>query len=380
MSTFLHRTVVVLVVAVLGVWLLGSRVPSLVDASPGGGTADPQAPAQEPGHHRKHAPSGPEGVADDQLGVQLSAHHSDRPGPALAVLDRLARAGATWVRIDVGWRTLQPEGRGPFELWYVDLLDAVLEGAKQDGLKVILNLWLTPEWASDSGSPYAPPRDDDDYADAIRRAAERWGDDVDAWEIWNEPNFDSFFAGADPATYTRLLCTAYPVVKQYDDDPVLFGGLMYNDDAWLRQAYEAGAKDCFDALATHPYVGPSDAAPDTPAVGAVWRLTHTPAMREVMADFGDRGKRIWVTELGWSSGPDSAGNPWDRAVSPQRQARFLREAVELIRNRYPYVGPIIWYRDVDGPTDDYQDGFGLLHPDLSPKPAMCAFEREVRGR
>jgi hypothetical protein len=378
MSAFAQRTILVLLVAVLGVWLVGSRVPSRLDALPD--TSDPSTagPAPTDGHHRHYRRAKPDG--DDQLGVQLSAHHTDHPGPALAVLDRLASAGATWVRVDVGWSTLQPNGPGPFDMWYVDLLDAVIEGAKQRGLKVIFDLWQTPSWASDSGHAYAPPRDPADFADAVGRAAQRWGDDVDAWEIWNEPNLDSFFEGTDPATYTALLCAAYPAVKQYDLDPVLFGGLMYNDDAWLRKAYEAGAKGCFDALATHPYVGPSDAAPDTPAVGAVWRLTHTPAVRAVMNQWGDNRKKIWVTELGWSSGPDSAGNPWDRAVTPQRQAQYLREAVDLIRNRYHYVGPIIWYRDVDGPTDHYQDGFGLLHPDLSDKPAMRAFEAETGAR
>lgn len=390
MSAFVQRTLVVLLVAGIGVWLIGSRVPPRLDALPDTDgssatsttsptpTTSPSGPNPTGQHHR--ARHGAQHGGDDELGVQLSAHHTDTPGPALAVLDRLAAAGAAWVRVDVGWSTLQPNGPGPFEVWYVDLLDAVLEGAKARGLKVIFDLWQTPSWASDDGLPYAPPRDDADFADAIGRAAERWGDDVDAWEIWNEPNFDSFFEGADAATYTSLLCAAYPAVKAYDADPVLMGGLMYNDDAWLEQAYEAGAKGCFDALATHPYVGPSDAAPDTPAVGAVWRLTHTPAMRMVMKEWGDEDKRIWITELGWSSGPDSRGNPWDRAVSPQVQAQFLQEAVDLIRKRYRYVGPIIWYRDVDGRTQGYQDGFGLLHHDLSDKPAMRAFEQETGVR
>jgi hypothetical protein len=302
-----------------------------------------------------------------------------KAAPALAVMDRLQQAGAGWVRIDVGWSALQPNGPGAFEEWYAELLDDVIAGARARDLKVIVSLWLTPAWASESGSVYAPPSDVSDYADAMAGAAQRWGPDVAAWEVWNEPNFDAFFAGADPATYTRLLCAAYGAVKKHDSSPVLFGGLMYNDDAWLADAYEAGAKDCFDHLATHPYVGPSDASPDTPSVGAIWRLTHTPAMRDVMDEWGDTGKRIWVTELGWSSGPDNLGNTWDRPVSPRRQARFLREAVELIRTEYPYVGPIIWYRDIDGPTESYPDGFGLMHADLSPKPALAAFRAAARG-
>jgi hypothetical protein len=295
-------------------------------------------------------------------------------------MDRLRRAGARWVRVDIGWSALQPDGPGRFDDWYAGLLDDVIAGAHARGLRVIVSLWLTPTWASSTGSIYAPPSDVSDYADAIGAAAERWGDDVAAWEVWNEPNFDAFFVGADPATYTRMLCAAYPAVKRHDDSPVLFGGLMYNDDKWLAEAYDAGAKDCFDALATHPYVGPSDAAPDTPSVGAVWRLTHTPAMRSVMDEWGDTRKRIWVTELGWSSGPDNQGNPWDRPVSPKVQARFLGEAVALIRAEYPYVGPIIWYRDVDGPSDSYHDGFGLMRPDLGAKPALGAFKAAALGK
>lgn len=376
---YVGRTVVVTIAAVAAVtaaWLLGSTVPTPTGAQPDPvtptyGTVDPDDEAPPRAEHRSRQP-------DDLLGVQLSAHHTDRPNRAWAVMDRLAAAGAGWVRVDVGWQTLQPDGPGPFEPWYARLIDDVVAGAQERGLKVILDFWLTPPWASASGSPYAPPTDPATYARAIGMAADRWADDVDAWEIWNEPNFDVFFEGADPTTYTRLLCAAYPALKEHDDSPVLFGGLMYNDDGWLEEAYDAGAGACFDGVATHPYVGPSDAAPDTPAVGEVWRLTHTPAMRAVMTEWGDRDKRIWITELGWSSGPDSEGNEWDRPVTPGTQARFLRQAVQLIRSRYSYVGPIIWYRDVDGPTDSYKDGFGLLRPDLGPKPAMHAFKAAVR--
>ena len=377
MTAHLKRAVFFVLAAVLGAWLLGTTLPIRTGAvseptGPGAG-ASPSDPATPTPTLRTTR------VRDRGLGVQLSAHHGVKAAPALAVMDRLQQAGAGWVRIDVGWSALQPNGPDAFDEWYAELLDDVIAGARARDLRVIVSLWLTPAWASDSGSVYAPPSDVSDYADAMAGAARRWGPDVDAWEVWNEPNFDAFFEGADPATYTRLLCAAYGAVKEHDDSPVLFGGLMYNDDAWLDDAYEAGAKDCFDALATHPYVGPSDASPDTPSVGAIWRLTHTPAMRDVMDEWGDTGKRIWVTELGWSSGPDNLGNTWDRPVSPRQQARFLREAVELIRTEYPYVGPIIWYRDVDGPTESYPDGFGLMHADLSPKPALAAFRAAVRG-
>ena len=288
MTVHMRRAVIVVLAAVLGAWMLSRTVPTEIGTvaeptSPGAGTTPsvPVGPAPDATNVR---------VRDRGLGVQLSAHHGVKAAPALAVMDRLQQAGAGWVRVDVGWSALQPDGPGPFAEWYADLLDDVIAGARERDLRVIVNLWLTPTWASESGSLYAPPSDVSDYADAIAKAARRWGAQVAAWEVWNEPNFTTFFEGADPATYTRLLCAAYRAVKGYDHSPVVFGGLMYNDDKWLADAYRAGAKGCFDALATHPYVGPSDAAPDTPSVGAIWRLTHMPAMRDVMDEWGDTGE------------------------------------------------------------------------------------------
>ncbi len=368
-----------LVVLILGTWVAGSVIPWELGASSESPPAAPStsaAPTPAPVTGRR--PVLPR--ADRDLGYQLSAHHAADARRAIRVMTALRPTGAGWVRVDVGWPALQSQGPGAMDRWYVDLLDDVFAAARARGLRVIVSFWQTPAWASGGGSIYAPPREVADYARAIGLMAARWHRDVAAWEVWNEPNFPAFFEGADPAAYARLLCAAYPAVKTHDDSPVLFGGLMYNDDAWLGKAYRAGAGPCFDALAVHPYVGPSDASPDTPSVGEVWRLTHLPAMRAVMEEWGDTRKRIWVTELGWSSGPDSMGSSWDRPVSPAVQAQYLREAVALIRSRYPSVGPVIWYRDVDGPSRSYADGFGLLGPSLLPKPAYWALRAAARGR
>lgn len=388
MKRLVRRALIALAVVLL--WALGSFVMQGSAALSSGGplvssgrsaaplTSTTPSATADPAERAEAAPD-TTGGRDRALGVQLSAHHSGRVGYANRVMARLAEAGAAWVRVDVGWATLQSRSPGTFDAWYADDIDKVLASARQHGLKVILAFWQTPAWASPNGSLYAPPVDAADYGRAISRAAARWGRLVDAWEIWNEPNFEGFFEGADPIAYTRMLCAAYPAVKEYDDDPVLFGGIMYNDAPWLRRAYDAGAKGCFDGLAVHPYVGPSDAAPETASVGAVWRLTSTPMMHDVMREHGDGDKQIWITELGWSTGTENGGNAWDRAVTVPQQADFLRRAVQLIRSDYPYVGPIIWYRDVDGPTKAYQDGFGLMHPDLSAKPSLEAFEASVRG-
>lgn len=290
------------------------------------------------------------------------------------ILTQLAAAGVTWVRIDISWATLQPDRDGYDTKWAVPFYDRVFAQARAKGLKVLGTFWQAPHWANDSANVNTPPRDPAQFAAAAAWAAHRWASSVDAWEIWNEPNSGDFFTGSDPAAYTRVLCATYPAVKKADpNSPVLFGGLMYNDDAWLRRAYAAGAHGCFDVMATHPYEGPSNAPPQTADDGNAWHLTHVPAVHQVMVANGDGDKPIWFTEFGWSSGQPANPEPWDTGVSEQTQAAYLTQAVNLTASRYPYVKAVFWFRAADHSTADaHEDHYGLLRTDLTPKPALAA--------
>lgn len=293
------------------------------------------------------------------------------------VLDQFAANGAQWVRIDVSWDMLQPDNSGSYHPWGVSQVDTVLHEADRRGLKILVTFWQTPGWANDGAGLRALPHNPGAFAKAAGFAANRWGGLVDGWEIWNEPNSEDFLRGADPSAYTRLLCAAYPAIKRADaGSPVVFGGLMYNDDAWLARAYRAGAHGCFDAMATHPYLGPSDAPPEAAMDGHnPWRLRNVTAVRSQMAANGDAAKPIWFTEFGWSTGGSKDADLWDRPVTETQQADYLKRAVAFTRTNYPYVSRMLWYSDIDRSTGDpHEDGYGLLHTDLSPKPALWALK------
>lgn len=312
------------------------------------------------------------------LGVQFHGTWSDYTHDERdEVLSLIRRSGSTWVRMDVGWSMIQPE-EGEYDLqWAVPLVDEVIEQVRDHGLKLLVMFWQTPGWANDGAGVRAGPSDPAAYARALAWAADRWGDAVGAWEVWNEPNSSSFFEGADPAEYTRLLCPAYRAVHQNDESArVVFGGTMYNDDEWIREAYEAGAKDCFDVMATHPYMGPADAPPETAADGHVWTLRHVTAVRDVMRDHDDLGP-VWATEFGWSSHPNTGDEePWDRGVSRRNQARYAVRTLELLRDEYPYVRKAFWYNERNKRTGSpQQDGYGLLTRSHRPKPVYWALRR-----
>jgi hypothetical protein len=248
-------------------------------------------------------------------------------------------------------------------------------------MRILVTFWLTPDWANGGAGARSAPNDPNDYAKAVGWAAARFAEEVDAWEIWNEPNNSGFWEGADPAAYTKLLQAAYPAIKEANPKAtVVFGGTSHNDAEWIEAAYQAGAGGSFDAMATHPYQAVADLEPEAPDQGDKWRLTHLTAVRGVMVRNGDGDKPIWATEFGWSShGDDSAGLPnWERGVTPEQQGDYLIRSLRLVQYRFPYVTHMFWYRDRDEDSGDPQsDNYGLLDANLNPKPALIRLRSEL---
>ena len=299
------------------------------------------------------------------------------------VLDSLVDAGATWVRIDVGWTTLQPDGRGKFDMrWGVPFLDKIFNMAHARGLKVLGMVWQTPRWANGSGNHRVLPRNPGDYAAALRFAARRWSRQVQAWQIWNEPNAREFLSPPDPKAYVRLLRAAYPAVKAGNRKAlVVFGGTMYIDTKWIGRAYKAGAKGKFDIMAVHAYQGNSAKGPEANDRRDSYRMTHTGALVRLMRGNGDGGKRIWFTEFGWATHKTKRGAPiWEQGVSEARQADYLVRTLRLLKQRYPQVDHVFWYnshdRDHGSLSARHQ---GLMRKNLSPKPALYALKCYKRG-
>lgn len=306
------------------------------------------------------------------------------------ILDELVANGIQWVRVDLSWSMIEPR-RGAFDMkWGVPLADKVLNMAHERGLNVLAMLWLTPSWASTNGSgsdsrsadasKRVLPRDPADYANAIGWASARWKEQVQAWEVWNEPNSEDFLAPPDAAGYTELLRAAYPAVKAGNPGAdVVFGGTTFVDTNWIAAAYRAGAHGYFDVMAVHPYQGDASLPPEEPADGRRERLANTAALIDLMRSNGDGALPIWYTEFGWSAHANPPGTPvWYRGVSEQVQADYLRRTLDLVRARYPEVTKVFWYTSRDLVTGRiHPDHRGLMRRDFSPRPVLLAIRRYV---
>ena len=314
----------------------------------------------------------------------------------VAELDRLVDAGANVVRIDIGWSTLEQDAKGQRAEWYVKKADTFFAHARARGLRPIVTFWSTPCWASsapdglkdgcqgawwDRDVDAYPPSDPDDLADAAAWVADRWGQDMAAIEIWNEPNYDYFFRSSTPAAdYAPLLKSAYTAVKAVRPGlPVLGPAMVMSDGNFLEALYDEGIAGHFDGLSLRPFNQGRDPYDSSmPSSGRAYSyVLGVPWIREIMEAHGDGSKRMWFTELGWSSCAPGGISIW--CVTEETQARYIADAFRIIRDRWDFVEAVSVYnlRNKGTNPDDRETQMGMLHRDFSPKPAYNAFRNVI---
>lgn len=313
------------------------------------------------------------------VGINYHGIWSDKsPEQRARILDSFVAAGTTWVRMDIAWASLQPNGPDQFDPKGVAALDERLQEIRSRGLKTLIMFYWPPEWSSGTSTKNGVPKDPEQYGEAAAWLAARWPDEVQAIELWNEPDLDAFLANTSVATYTELLKAAYPKIKAANPAMTVVAGAPtgINTD-WYQEMYALGGGGHFDALGIHPYIGRTDQPPTAwdPNFPQYY-MGNIANLVALMARNGDSDKQIWATEYGWSShdnssyGPDLP--PWKRGVSEQLQADYLIEAQQVLA-QWPQVKASFWYTDRNGTTGDAQeDNLGVLTYDLAPKPSWYA--------
>jgi hypothetical protein len=328
--------------------------------------------------------------------------------PSFEQLQRLKRGGVDSVRTPVAWPSVQPTLGGRLD-W--SATDAVVKADTLAGLEVLPFLSGAPSWAvpvskrfgSPSNLPVRTGLQRSGWTNFITQAVLRYGPNgsfwaenpevpkrpIRTWQIWNEENFEYFVAHPNPAEYGKLVKLSYAAIKSADPGAqILLGGMFakpneatfkvkppeaYFATDFLEQMYKTtpGIKSKFNGVALHPYSGRYQyLTPDIEEIRTVLKLNH------------DAAKGLWITELGWSSGPPASDGSNSFAKGPRGQATQLKGAFGLLsKNQVKWKIKRVFWFSVDDQTGscNFCDGSGLFGEGFVAKPAWKAYVKFAGG-
>jgi hypothetical protein len=316
-----------------------------------------------------------------RFGVQDDAYLSG--GPSLETnLETLDQLGVGLVRYMVNWRQVAPtKPRHPAnpgdKAYDWTAVDATLGALHARGITVLATLVRAPAWANGGLAQNGVPTGKYALAAFAVAVAKRypW---LRLWEIWNEPNLQSFLTPDSPRLYVqRLLNPAYVELHALNRANRVAGGATsprststgLSPVAFMRGMRSAHA--LLDAYSHHPYAVTRGETPFGFARGVCRFCTGVLTMAnleqltgEVKRDFGP--KRIWLTEYGYETNP-----PDPNGVSWAQQAQFVAQAA-LRATEAPSVDVLIQFMIQDeSRANGWQSG--LISSTGLPKPSFNSF-------
>lgn len=319
-------------------------------------------------------------------------------------IDAAKEAGVGLNRWALYWNETQPSSNSDPNTWSWEYADSIINRDVASGIETIPILTGTAEQYATSGSvAVVPPRiggglfpgaasiegagsstaasvpaglEEPVFVDGAINPANPWGwfvysvvhrykDRVQAWEIWNEPDFDPFWSGSN-AEYVRLLKVGYLAAKAADPTTtVLFGGMAYwEDQGFLPEVLDLIVSDpdaaangyFFDVLPIHLYANP-------------YHIKNlAPWAKGQMTERGIMGKPIWVNETNVALCA-RYGCPSTYRASETEQASFVIQAMAL--SFVSNVDRLFTFQLYDdGNTED----FGFRDNEGHYRPSYIAFQ------
>lgn len=355
----------------------------------------------------------------DLMGIQI--HPNLREEQWRQMVDFSQFMGMKWIKVQLSWKELEPQ---PGQYTQLDsILPRFFQHAQgRNGFRLLVSIAKAPDWTRPAGFVNdGPPSDPKVFANYVSDVITRYGlRDVDAIEIWNEPNIAADWSNAalNGATYMKYFDAAYKAIRAKSNLTIITAGLAPTSDTagsaddrrFLQEMYNAGLKNYQNiAVGIHPYGWAN--APDARCCEKSdlgWRdnqkfffLENIDAYRQIMVKNGHADVKLWGTEFGWSTfdnlrvkdhanGPlaKAPSNPdlgWMRQLNESQRTAYTLRAFELAQNgNYSsFMGPMfLWnlnFADLPGFVRDDNDsrpeaGFSILNGDGFPRPLYDALQ------
>jgi hypothetical protein len=328
------------------------------------------------------------------------------------VSDVKNRLAMDWIKIQVRWEDIETEP-GVYDF---DRLRMGLRRASLQGVKVMLSVVTTPEWAREDGvdiERHGPPADYQDYVNFVVELMNQFPGRFHAIEVWNEQNLDrewTSLRGLRADDYVELLRQTYQAIKQVNPDMMVISGALsttggctnaqgqicaIDDFSYFDAMLDAGMLEYTDCVGAHhngynlnPLERWDEATNDPTATfrGPFDNPHHSWSFRSTLEYYATRiqaaggDQQLCVTEFGWASGEDLEGVPagWDYAVDNtlEEQKQWTIDAINLMVQSGTVRLAFVWnlnYGPQAGwsPTNDNVP-YSIIGPDFVHRPVFEA--------
>ena len=286
-------------------------------------------------------------------------------------------------RLPIDWGTVEKEADGRMD-WKP--VDRVVRATAERGIDFMPTFYGSPRSLNENWRtlPVKNKFQIRKWKQFLTRAALRYGTDgtfwdthpdveyrpVHSWQVWNEPNINTFSRPVSPRNYATLLRVSAKALTNADPEAKIVLAGLYGTppkgkgiDAgpFLNRLYRfRQTKRSFDIAAVHPYATNSRQA-----------LQRTRPVVRSMNRHRDRKTRLTITELGWGSDSATAFG----TGSVDAQGKVLRNAYQLfLKNRKRLrLDSIYWFSWSDMPPEQSVCAFcqetGFFDVNNEPKPA-----------
>ncbi len=279
-------------------------------------------------------------------------------------VSQLARPlGVNVQRVNVIWQSIEPTP-GAFNWWSTDSPVSYL---RTQNVKITLCLLTSPAWTHPGDSrPCAAPAPAYDFywARIARELARRYPDC--AIQVWNEPNILPF-GSIPPERYGQMLKIACDAIRSVNPGAtIVSAGIspQKGRDGWpgweeYYRRYLGLVADKNFKVGMHPY--PRNVAQSTANEIAQSTLQQIKYVKSITP------RRIWITEVGVSTGD----------VSATKQAKCIELIYKGIRPQNRIQALLIFRLQdpTNRPDSAWESGLGVCRTDYSPKPAYWTLKR-----
>jgi len=277
--------------------------------------------------------------------------------------------GIKYARLQTGWcRCETVKGKYDFA-WLDRSVDKLLEEGIQPWFCLSYGNILYSEAKTFDAIPFPPIYSEEAKTAWLNFTAalvKHFKGRVIHYEVWNEPDIDSFWGNADPKEYMKLLKMTAPVIRENDSTVKIIGaslarGVNWDGFAVLEKYLEEGYVDLVDVHSFHRYH----------YLPEMNRATDYISLKETFKAYGGEHIELWQGESGCPSQMNTgfalAGAPYNEDAQAKSLARniLVDLTADMDHTSYFHLSDFTCYHR--NGVHEFPSWYGVISFDNPPK-------------